>query len=35
MFQFTRKPKYVGAVLLILKCSNISTFLTLCASVGN
>jgi len=27
MFQFTRKPKHVGAVFLILKCFNNSTFL--------
>jgi len=29
------KISKTGAVLLILKCSNNSTFLTLCVSVGN
>ena len=29
------KPKHVGAFLSILECFNNSTFLTLCASVGN
>jgi len=33
-YGFPCKPKHVGAVLLILKCFNDSTFLTLCASVG-
>jgi len=28
------KPKHVGEVLLILKCFNNSSFLTLLASVG-
>ena len=32
---FLCKPKHVGKFLLILECFNNSTFLTLCASVGN
>jgi len=32
---FPCRPKHVGAFLFILECFNNSTFLTLCASVGN